>query len=146
MIRKNLHPWHRWIVALVMIFIYTNGLFDFFMMLTHNISYYESKGYGEAVYGYFTDYPLVPLLFWALNITTGFLAGFFLLFHLSWAKKLALISALSMALLQLITFGFMDRWNILGTYISIFDLFLLLLTFSFYGYCRWQEKLIANRE
>lgn len=146
MTRKNKRPWHLWIAALIMIFIYANGIFDIFMMLGHNTNYYQARGYGEAVYQYFTDYPLVPLIFWMINLATGFLAGIFLLFRPSRAKQLAFVSALSMALLQLITFGFMDRWNILGTYISLFDLALLLITISFYSYCRWQVTLIKNRE
>lgn len=49
-------PWHLWFIGLFFIFIYANGIYDYFMMLGHDPAYYRAKGYGQAVFEYFTDY------------------------------------------------------------------------------------------
>jgi len=42
--------------------------------------------------------------------------------------------------LQVITFSFMNRWGVLGPWISIFDFALLILTFLLFYYCKWLVK------
>src|SRR5690554_1172441 len=101
------------------------------MMLGHNADYYSAKGYGEAVYEYFTNYPLVPLLFWVVNISTGLLAPILLLARTRWATVAALISVVSMLFLQIFSFSLMNRWEVLGPWISLFDLTLLVMTVFF---------------
>lgn len=41
--------WHVWLMVLVVGFIYAMGIYDFFMMLSHNEHYYASHNYGQAV-------------------------------------------------------------------------------------------------
>jgi len=81
MANSNKTPWHLWLIALFFIFIYANGVYDYFMMLGHNQDYYNSKNYGEAVYKYFTNYPVVLLFLWAINIFGSMIASVALVSH-----------------------------------------------------------------
>lgn len=130
-------PWHLWVVGLIFIFIYSNGVYDYFMMLGQNIEYYNSKNYGDAVVEYFANYPIVPLILWTINIFGGLIAGILIFFRTEWAMWLSLISSISMLLLEIITFSFMNRWNVLGTFISLFDIGLLIITWGFFFYCKF---------
>lgn len=132
--------WHYWLVLLFFGFIYANGIYDFFMMLSHSQSYYQAQGYGDDVHAYFRDYPLGPLILWGVNIFGSALSVVLLLFRSKWVVGVSLVSALSMTILFGVTFFCMNRWEILGTFTSIFDLFLLLITWLFYLYCRFLLK------
>jgi hypothetical protein len=133
-------PWHLWLIGFLFIFIYANGVYDYFMMLGHDANYYNSKNYGENVVEYFTDYPFVFLVFYTINIFGGLIAPILLLFRTRWAAFMALVSAVSMLFLEVLTFAFRDRWNVLGAWVSLFDIALLLLTGGFYFYCRTLAK------
>lgn len=133
-------PWHFWSIGLFFIFLYAYGIYDFFMMLGHNLDYYNSKKFGENVIVYFTDYPLIPLLLWLTNIVGGVVAPILMLFRLKWAVQVSLISAISIMLLQFVTFTFMNRWETLGTWISIFDIGIMLMTFGLFIYCKMMSK------
>lgn len=133
-------PWHLWLMGLFFIFIYVYGTYDYFMMLGHNLDYYNSKNYGEAVVAYFTEYPMLFLAFWTLNIFCGLIAPILLLFRTRWAVWIALISAVSMLCLEVLTFAFRNRWNVLGPWISLFDIALLILTFGLFFYCKALAK------
>lgn len=85
---------------------------------------------------YFTDYPVALLGLWTINIFGSMLAGFLLLFRSKWAPIAALASAISMLILNLFTFALRDRLDVLGVWVSLFDLLLMVLTFAFYWYCR----------
>lgn len=133
-------PWHLWFIGLFFIFIYANGIYDYFMMLGHDPAYYRAKGYGQAVFEYFTDYPAIPLILWTLNIFFGLIAPLLLICRSRWALQASLISALSILGLELITFSFMDRWHVLGPGISLFDIGILVATFGLFFYCRLMKK------
>ncbi|TCP99840.1 hypothetical protein EDD79_103228 [Serpentinicella alkaliphila] len=60
------------------------------MMLSHNEAYYNSQGYGLDVFEYFTDYPILPLVFWTINVGSGLIAPVLLLFRSRWAVLVAL--------------------------------------------------------
>ncbi len=129
-------PWHLWFIGSFFLFLYTMGAYDYFMMLGHNTAYYESKNYGEAVYTYFTNYPLLPLVFWTTNIFSSIAASILLLLRHRWAVYVSLVSAVSIAILEFLTFVFRDRWNVLGPWVAIFDISIMLMTFGLFFYCR----------
>ncbi|GIO86159.1 hypothetical protein J25TS5_30910 [Paenibacillus faecis] len=135
-VQRTRAPWHLWLTGLFFLFVYANGIYDYFMVLGHNEAYYSAKNYGAAVFDYFTDYPAVPLICWTLNVFTGLIAPILLLLHSRWAVPVSLISALSILGLEGITFAFMGRWHVLGPWISLFDIWILAMTFGFYFYCR----------
>lgn len=132
--------WHLWLIGSFFIFIYANGIYDYFMMLGHNASYYNSKHYGEAVVKYFTNYPIVFLVFYTTNIFCGLIAPILLLFRTRWTVLVSFVSAISMLCLEVLTFTFRNRWNILGPWVSLFDIALLLITIGFFFYCKALRK------
>lgn len=133
-------PWHFWLIGVLSIFLYLNGAYDYVMMLGHNAVYYQSKHYGEAVIKYFTNYPAIFLIFYTANILFGIIAPFLLLFRTKKAVPTALVSAVAMLVLDILTYSFRNRWNVFGMWISIFDIGLLLFTWGFYFYCRYLAK------
>src|SRR5699024_9531954 len=133
-------PWYLWFIALFLIFVYANGVYDYFMMLGHNMDYYEAKGLGEETYKYFTNYPIGLLVFWTTNILCGITSPILLLFRSRLTVCVAFISAVSLFLLDAIGFMFCDRWEAVGTFLSLFDIGLLILTWIFYFYCRYLKK------
>ncbi|MDH6364872.1 hypothetical protein M2139_001873 [Enterococcus sp. PF1-24] len=130
--------WYGYLFALIMIFMYVMGIYDFFMMLTHNEAYYLSHNYGPQVIEYFTAYPFYFMIFWIINLLAGLAEP--LLFILK--KKAAVITALTATLAQFIllvlTFALRNRLAVLGTGVALFDVGILLLTLLFYLYCRRQ--------
>lgn len=133
-------PWHIWLIAIFFIFIYANGIYDYFMMLGHNMDYYKAKGYGEIVVQYFINYPIPFLILYNINIYCGILAPVLLLFKKKWATYVALVSAVSYTILLILTFTLRNRWNVLGTSVAIFDIGIVLLTYVLYFYCRNMNK------
>lgn len=128
--------WHLWVIALFMLFMYAMGIYDIFMMLSHNQAYYTSHGYGQEVTSYFTDYPIYFMVFWIVNLLAGVTSPILLMFKDARSKYFALIAAIADAILLLLTFTFRNRWDVLGSGVAIFDLFILAFTFGLYLYCR----------
>jgi hypothetical protein len=132
---QNRSPWHLWVIGIFFLFLYGIGAYDYFMVLGLNEAYYNYNNFGEEVYEYFMNYPLLPLIFWTANIISGITSSILLLFRLNWVVQASFISAISIILLQLITFGYMDRWNVLGSRLSFFDMVIMLITLGFFFYC-----------
>lgn len=133
-IKKN--PWHLWLIALFLLFMYSMGIYDLFMMLGHNTSYYLSHGYGNQVISYFTNYPIYFLALWVTNLICGFIAPILLIIRNKNAKYFALISAASDLLLIILTSIFRNRLHVLGYSVACSDVFILLITFGLYIYCK----------
>lgn len=133
-------PCHLWLIGLFFIFLYANGIYDCFMMLGHNSAYYSSKNYGEAVMVYFTDYPLLPLIFWIAHLVSGLIAPTLLFFRSHWAVQVSLISAISIILQEFLTFVFRNRLYVLGPWISLFDIAIMLMTLGLFIYCKAMAK------
>lgn len=128
-------PWHLWVVGVVFLFLYAVGAYDYMKVLAQDDGYYHDMGYGPAQIEYFTDYPFVPMVFWTANIVAGLAAVILLALRSRWSVLAASIAALSQLSLQLITFGFMDRWTILGPRLSLIDIGIMVLTFGLWLYC-----------
>ena len=143
--KRKKAPWHLWFIAIFFIFIYANGVYDYFMMLGHNMDYYNAKGYGESVVQYFTDYPIPFLVLYTTNIFTGLIAPILLLFKKKIATYVSLVSAISDTLLLILTFLFRNRLNVLGMNIALFDIGIAIITFGLYFYCnKMKEKHVLN--
>lgn len=128
-------PWHLWLVGIFFLATYAMGARDYVLCLTVSEAYFESQGWHGAV-AYFTDYPLVPLVFWTTGLAAGLAAPAALLLRSRWAVPIALAAALAQLLLQISTFGSMDRWSMLGPEHSLFDIGVMLSTFALWWYCR----------
>ncbi|WP_159840730.1 hypothetical protein [Nocardia sp. CY41] len=114
------------------------GVYDYVMALSENADYFRSQNYNSEQIGYFTDYALVPAAFWTLGICGGLLAAILLLMRIRWAVPVAVTGLAGQVILDILTFGFRDRWQILGPRLAQFDLGVLLLTTGFVIYCRTQ--------
>lgn len=135
--KSRIHaPWHLWSIAIVFIFLYSQGVYDYFMVLEPNLDYYESQGFGQEHLDYFTNYPPIPKVFWTAGVFSGLMAPVLLLFRSRWSIFLSLISAASQLILAVVTFGLMRRWDVYGPWISLFDMAIVALTFGMYLYCR----------
>lgn len=125
-----------WIVGALFGAIYTIGANDYIKTRAQDAEYFATQGYGPEQIEYFTDYPVVPLVFWTINIVAGLAATALLLARSRRATGSAATATAAQLILQVITFGFMDRWDILGPRYSITDICILLLTALFWHYCR----------
>lgn len=133
-------PWHVWVVGVLLLGLYAIGAYDYVLTRTRSADYFASQGYRQAQVDYFVDYPVVPLVFWTVNIASGLAAAALLLARSRWAVAATATAAVSQSCLQIITFGFMDRWDILGVRLSIQDIVVLLLTFLVWLYSSRQRR------
>lgn len=132
--------WHGIIFSLFILFLYIMGTYDIFMMLSHNVDYYNSKGYGEIVVNYFTNYPIYLIVFWIGNLICGLLSPILYLVKNKHSYKIAMTSFVSDFILILLGVLFRDRINALGLNIFYFDLFILIITLLFGIYLYFSIK------
>ena len=132
--------WYGILFSLLMLFIYTMGLWDIFMMLGHDPAYYASHGYGEAVHRYFTDYPFCFLILWITNLLCGIMGPILYLLRKKTAGTVMLISCASDGLLILTTSIFRNRIGVLGLSVWMFDLWILAITCGFTFFVKRTEQ------
>lgn len=120
--------WYGVLFSLFMLLLYVMGTYDLFMMLGHNEAYYLSKGYGQAVHEYFTDYPPVGLALWIVNLLSGLVSPLCCLMRKECAYKAAFVSGLSDLLLILYGAMFRKRFSVFSPFITCFDIGILIVT------------------
>ena len=133
---KSRLPWHFWVVGPFFVLLYGAGAYDHVMTHGRDAAYFESQGYDDAQIAYFTDYPLVPDVFWTIAVWGALFAAVLLLLRSRWAVPVVFAALISQVCLNVVTFAFMDRWQILGTRLALFDGGVLLLTVGLLLYCR----------
>ena len=129
-------PWHLWVVGLFFILLYGAGAYDYVMTHRHDAAYFASQNYDAGQIAYFTDYPVVPAVFWTLAVWGGLAAAMLLLFRSRWATRVVLVALISQVCLDVVTFAVMDRWQNLGPLLALLDGVVLLLTLGLLLYCR----------
>lgn len=136
------YSWHLILISLVFLFFYGIALYDYIMTVTLNQGYFEYLHYNQTVIDYFTNYPILPLLFWTVNVLIGILTPLLMLMRKSIAFHASVTAFVAMLLLDIITFGFRDRWNVIGAKASTTDLVMLALTLglSIYNYFQFKRK------
>ncbi len=132
--------WHGIAFSLLIFFIYIMGTYDFFMMLSHNEAYYVSKGYGEIIHDYFTDYPVAGLVLWVGNLASGLTAPILYLLKNKWAYIAAYASFLLDLFLILFGAIWKNRFGVFDLPVICFDIFILIITFLFGAYLHAQVK------
>ena len=138
--RSEKLKWYGVIFALFILFLYGMGIYDIFMMLSHNIAYYESKGYGQLVVEYFTNYPIWLLVFWIFNLACGFIAPILYIIKNKYACYTAMVSFVCDAVLIVLGAIFRNRLEVLGFNVFCFDMFILIITFLFAVFLYWERK------
>lgn len=137
--------WYGVLFAFLILFLYIMGTYDLFMMLTQNAEYYAGKGYGEAVFNYFTDYPFYLLVFWVANLLCGLLSPLLYFTRNVHAYKVTFVSAAADFILIVLGVLFRDRFNVLGAEIFCFDVFILVITFLFGLYLFVEQRNAVYR-
>ena len=127
--KKNVrYSWHLLLIAAVFLFLYGIAVYDYIMTVSHNQTYFEYLRYNQVVIDYFENYPLVPFVFWTINVFGGIATLLFMLMKKEIAFYLSLATFGSMLLLDFITFGFLNRMNVIGAKASTIDILMLILT------------------
>lgn len=129
-------PWHLWFVSLFYVLLNAVGVYDYVMTLGKNAAYFSSQNYGDTQIAYFTDYPLLPAIFWTIAVSSALAASILLLFRTRWAILVVVIAVVSQLCLDIVTFGFLNRWHVFGTRQSLFDIVILLLMIGLFLYSR----------
>jgi hypothetical protein len=136
------YSWHLILISLVFLFFYGIALYDYIMTVTLNEGYFEYLHYNQMVIDYFTNYPILPLLFWTVNVLIGTLTPLLMLMRQTISFYTSVIAFVSMLLLDIITFGFRGRWEVIGAKASTTDLVMLALTLGLciYNYFQFKRK------
>jgi hypothetical protein len=132
-------PWHLWIITIVALLLFSIGAYDFINIASQNMNYLSNQYSAEGVL-YFTNYPLLLLFLFGINVFSGFIGIFIALFNKVWAKRLIIISCGSNFLLIFITVLLMDRIKNIGLGMTIQDILVMLATCGLYFYYRWLNK------
>ncbi len=137
--------WYGIVFALFILFLYVMGSYDIFMMLSFDEAYYASKGYGQFVVDYFTNYPLFGLVFWIGNLAFGLISPILYFLRKKNAYKIAFASFVCD--LVLIVWGvlFRNRFSVLGMNIFCFDMFILIITLAFSVYL-WRSTSAREKK
>lgn len=105
------------------------------MMLRRDANYFRSPNYGATKIACFTDNPLLPAVLWTIAVWGTLAVSILLLLRIRWAAPAVVIALMSQRCLDLVTFGSMDRWRVLGPWQSLFDGGIRLLTAGLILYC-----------
>lgn len=122
------YSWHLFLISGLFLFLYGIAVYDYMMTVTHNQGYFEYLHYNQAIIEYFTNYPLIPLIFWTINVFVGIITPVLMLMRKEISFYSSAATFVSMLLLDFITFGFRNRWNVIGTRASTIDILVLILT------------------
>ncbi|UGT56610.1 hypothetical protein [Nocardia asteroides] len=118
-----------------MLLLTLGGVYDQVMALTENAEYFRSQNYTARQIAYFTDYPLLPAVLWTIGMWGGLVAAVLVLARSRWAFVAVIAGVLGQIGLALVTYGFRDRLDILGTRLALFDLMVFLVSVAFAVYC-----------
>ena len=143
------YRWHLLLVVAVFLFLYGIAVYDYVMTIRHDPGYFEYLHYDQAVMDYFANYPLVPLVFWTVNVFGGIVTLLFMLLKKEIAFYLSVVTFVSMLLLDIATFGFLNRWNVIGAKASTIDILMLVLTsglcvYNYFLFKKTNKGPIAN--
>lgn len=132
-------PWHLWLTAIAVFGLYIGGFRDYLLILFQDAHYIEGQ-FGPGGIVYFTDYPPVLRVIWAINILGGLIAPVLLVARSRWAAPAALVAGAAQVVLLVVTFAVLDRWAMLGAATSWFDIGVGVVTALFAAYCRTMRR------
>ncbi|MEI8143000.1 MAG: hypothetical protein WCG48_00025 [Candidatus Berkelbacteria bacterium] len=117
-----------WIISAIVLFLTSIGAYDFIMTISQNTQYFDYMNYGSRQTTYFMNYPLSLTIFWFMGIWGAFAGSVCLLLRLKTARNLFVVAALGQIILDIYTFAFKHRWEILGPKLCTQDLIILVFT------------------
>lgn len=129
-----------WIFSVLFLLITCVGIKDFYYTMTYNEVYIGSH-FGAGGLIYFKDYPLLLAVLFGITV---FLPPISVVLVLLFRKKIAtsimMYALAAMVLLDIYTFCFRNRWQLLGEQLSIFDMVILGIYFLYYLYLLLLKK------
>lgn len=129
-------PWHLRAVGLFFLLLGAAGAYDQIMLWTLDSGHIGRLALTEAQIAYFAAYPAWLLPIWTAAIWSVVLAAIMLLLRSRLTLPAAALALACQLLLNLLTFGLMDRWRLFGPALSLFDLGIALLILGLFLYAR----------
>ena len=123
-----------WILSVLVFLITCMGIRDFYQTMTFN-EVYISSHFGVEGLIYFKEYPLLLAILFGITV---FLPPISIIMTLLFRKKVAtsimLCALIAIVSLDVYTFCFRDRWQVLGEQTSLFDILILGIYLLYYLY------------
>ncbi len=123
-----------WIFSVLFLLITCTGIEDFYHTMTYDEVYIGSH-FGAGGLIYFKDYPLLLAVLFGITVFLPPISvAMVLLFRKKVATSIMIYSLVAMVFLNVYTFCFRNRWQLLGERLSIFDIVILGIYFLYYLY------------
>ena len=133
-----------WIFSVLFLLITCAGIKDFYQTMTYDEVYIGSH-FGAGGLIYFKDYPLLLAILFGITV---FLPPISVVMVLLFRKKVAapimMYALAAMVFLDIYTFCFRNRWQLLGEQASIFDIAILGIYLLYYLYLLLLKKHIIK--
>ncbi|WP_299186983.1 hypothetical protein [uncultured Campylobacter sp.] len=133
-----------WIFSVLFLLITCVGIKDFYQTMTYDEVYIGSH-FGAGGLIYFKDYPLLLAILFGITV---FLPPISVVMVLLFRKKVAasimMYALAAMVFLDIYTFCFRNRWQLLGEQTSIFDIAILGIYLLYYLYLLLLKKHIIK--
>ena len=133
-----------WIFSVPFLLITCVGIKDFYQTMTYDEVYIGSH-FGAGGLIYFKDYPLLLAILFGITV---FLPPISVVMVLLFRKKVAasimMYALAAMVFLDIYTFCFRNRWQLLGEQTSIFDIAILGIYLLYYLYLLLLKKYIIK--
>jgi hypothetical protein len=136
---KIIRPWHLWVIAIVSVLFLSIGAYDFIGVASHNMAYL-TKQYSAAGVEYFTNYPVMLLILFGINVFGTIAAMIIAFWRKKWATIITLIAAVSDLILILMTVFGRGRIEAIGLGLTIQDMAVDLAIFALAYYFWWLSK------
>ena len=137
--QNSKRPWHLWMIVIVAMLLMLVGLYDFVMVATHNMAYLSNRYTAEGV-AYFTNYPLYLLVLFGVNVISIIAALVVALWNRRMAMWLAIVSGVADVVLLVITVFFRNRFEAIGTGLTVQDIAICVGIFALALYFRWLSQ------
>ena len=133
-----------WIFSVLFLLITCAGIKDFYQTMSYDEVYIGSH-FGAGGLIYFKDYPLLLAILFGITV---FLPPISVVMVLLFRKKVAasimMYALAAMVFLDIYTFCFRNRWQLLGEQTSIFDIAILGIYLLYYLYLLLLKKHIIK--
>ena len=133
-----------WIFSVLFLLITCVGIKDFYQTMSYDEVYIGSH-FGAGGLIYFKDYPLLLAILFGITV---FLPPISVVMVLLFRKKVAasimMYALAAMVFLDIYTFFFRNRWQLLGEQTSIFDIAILGIYLLYYLYLLLLKKHIIK--
>ena len=133
-------PAHLWVVAGAGLLVNLAWLTHALLSLNGNSAFFKLLGYGRDQIDYYTGYPWLPAIFWALAIGAGFAGCIALLRRRASAVGLLAGSVFSQLVLLGLSLTLLDSANVLGPFATGSAIVAVVIGTGLAGYAWWAGR------